>query len=355
MRTTADRLDELRSFLRELEERPYEHDLYATLRRIECLFPDKPRLGQAARPADEPLRLGQDVSLSFAPAPIAELHRGDDARPPKLTQRLFGLLGPNGPLPLHLTDYARERLLHHGDPTLAAFFDMFHHRLLALFYRAWAQAQPTASLDRPEDDRFADYVGALIGIGSPRLRRRDAAGDHPKLFHAGLLARQVRNADGLRSLLSSFFHTPVRIERFVGHWMVLPGSERTRLGLFGASSQLGVGAVIGARVWDRQHKFRIHVGPLEWKDYEDFLPGGLGLPRLIALVRQYLGFELEWDLGLSLIHRHQQPLQLGGPGRLGWTSWLGRSRGERDPNDLVLAAESVLARHQGAAPSPAME
>ena len=344
MRTTADRLEERRAFVRELLEQPYRHDFYATLRRIECLHADKPRIGQAARPADEPLRLGQAVSLSFAPAPIAAFRAGDGQRPPQLTQRFFGLLGPNGPLPLHLTDYARERLLHHGDTTLVAFFDLFHHRLLELFYRAWAQAQPTASLDRPDDDRFGDYVGALVGIGSPRLRRRDAAGDHVKLFHAGLLARQVRNADGLQALLASFFRVQVRIEAFVGHWMSLPTSERTQLGRADAGSRLGAGAVLGARMWDRQHKFRIHVGPVSWPVYKDFLPGGHGLARLAALVRQYVGFELEWDLRLVLARAQRPLLFVGGPARLGWSSWLGRARDERDLGDVVLDVESVLAR-----------
>lgn len=344
MRTAADRLEERRAFERELAEQPFRHDFYATLRRIECLYADKPRIGQAARPADEPVRLGQDASLSFAAAPIAAFRAGDGQRPPRLTQRIFGLLGPNGPMPLHLTEYARERLLHHGDAALVAFLDTFHHRLLELFYRAWAQAQPTVNMDRPRDDRFADFVGALIGIGSPRLRRRDVAGDHVKLFHAGLLVRQVRNAEGLGALLASFFRLPVRIETFVGHWMRLPTSERTRLGAPGAGTRLGVGAVLGESVWDRQHKFRIRIGPIDWAAYVALLPGGRALARLVALVRQYIGFELEWDLHLVLAHAHRPVLSIGGPTRLGWSTWLGSARDDRDLGDLVLDVESVLAR-----------
>ena len=348
MRTPADRLDERRALERALGDKPYAHDFYAVLRRMECLHADKPRIGQAVRPADEPLRLGQEPTLSFAPAPIAAFRSVDGQRPAQLVQRFFGLLGPNGPLPLHLTDYARERVLHQGDKALVSFLDLFHHRLLELFYRAWAQAQPAVSLDRPDDDRFADFVGALIGIGSPRLRRRDAAGDHVKLFHAGLLARQVRNADGLRALLASFFRAPVRIESFVGHWMRLPESERTRLGRPDAGSRLGIGMVLGALVWDRQHKFRVHLGPVGYAVYRDFLPGGRALPRLTALVRQYLGFELEWDLRLVLKRAQRPLLFVGGPARLGWDSWVGRARDDQDLGDLVLDVESVLARGRGA-------
>ncbi|MBS0511237.1 MAG: type VI secretion system baseplate subunit TssG [Proteobacteria bacterium] len=339
MREPADRL----AWLRALQKEPYRHDFYHTLRRIECLFADKPRIGQALRPADEPVRLAQDVSMSFAPAPLAAFEPAADA-PPRLVQRIFGLLGPNGPLPLHLTEYARERLLHHGDATLSRFLDLFHHRLTELFYRAWAQAQPTASLDRPAQDRFSFLVGALIGIGTPKLRERDDAGDFAKLFHAGLLAPQVRNADGLQALLSGYFRLPLRVEQFVGHWMHLPESDRTRLGAMNAGAQLGVGVVLGAKVWDRQHKFRLRIGPLSFAQYEAFLPGGKALARLVALVRQYLCFELEWDARLVLRHDEVPAMRLGRAGRLGWTTWLGRPCGRRDGDDLTLNVEEVLAR-----------
>ena len=209
---------------------PWRYDFFAAMRAIEAFNADKPRLGTARRPMDEPLRLGQTPDLSFAPAALHAVLPRTDRSPPRVEVRFFGLFGPNGPLPLHLTEYARERLLHHGDATFARFADLFHHRLLLLFYRAWAQAQPVVSLDRPNEDRFADYVGSLIGIGSPTLRRRDAAPDHAKLFFAGLMTRQVRNADGLASLLSGFLQRPVRVEQFAGNWLVLQKAERSRVG-----------------------------------------------------------------------------------------------------------------------------
>lgn len=286
--------------------------------------------------------------MSFAPASVARYRPAEGDRPARLAQHIFGLLGPNGPLPLHLTDYARERQLHHGDLSLSRFLDLFHHRMLALFYRAWAQAQPTVSLDRPAKDRFADHVGALLGIGTPRLRGRDVVGDFAKLYNVGWFSRQVRNADGLAAVLSGYFRQPLRIEQFVGHWMRLPESDRTRLGSQSAGAQLGVGAVLGSRVWDRQHKFRVHVGPLGLRDYEAFLPGGCALPRLIALVRQYLCFELDWDARLILRRDEVPETRLGRAGRLGWTTWLGKPRGLGDPAPLTLDAERVHSRYEAA-------
>src|SRR5262249_37180338 len=160
MGDAAGRQADALTFFAELAAAPYRYDFYQTLRRIECLYEDRPRWGRALRPIDEPVRLGQEADLSFAPAPLASVDRRD-GRVPRLQVRLFGLFGPNGPLPIHLTEYARERLQHAGDSTLSRFLDVLHHRFLALFYRAWAQAQPTVNRDRPRDDRFTVYIGTF--------------------------------------------------------------------------------------------------------------------------------------------------------------------------------------------------
>jgi type VI secretion system protein ImpH len=310
---------------------------------LEATRPDLPRLGEAARPADEPVRLGQEPLLDFAPAALSGVRPARDARPPVIEVRFLGLLGPNGPLPLHLTEYARDRLLHHGDATFARFLDLINHRFLLLFYRAWAQAQPVASLDRRDDDRFAKYVGALCGAGLQSTQKRDAAEDEIKLHHAGSLARQVRNADGLRAMLSHYFRLPVRVEEFVAWWMRLPDDDRTRLGTGGTKAQLGRGAVLGASVWDAQSSIRLHIQSQTLRDYEDFLPGGASAKRLVALLRTYLGWDLRWDVRLSLAGKEIPPTELGRQGRLGWTSWLKGGPREQDAHDLLLDYEERLA------------
>lgn len=335
--------------LQDAAAQPHRHDFYQLLRTLDALHPDKPHLGTARRPVDEPLRLGQPAELDFAPAALAAVHPQARGGRPRIDVRFFGLFGPNGPLPLHLTAYARERRLHKGDLTLERFADLFHHRLLLLFYRAWAQAQPTASLDRPGEDRFADYVGALIGTGGAAWRGRDAAPDHARLAFAGVLSRQVRNADGLAHLLSGFLGMPVRVEPFVGRWMPLPEAERSRIGRRAASrrqstAQLGASAVLGRAVFDRQHHFRLHIGPLTLAAFEDLLPVGRALPAVKALVQQYLGLEFGWELRLELDPAEVPPCQPGRGTRLGWTSWLGGAPGQptrRQPAVLNLVANPL--------------
>jgi len=328
-------------FIARLAQEPYRYDFYQTLRRLECLYPKKPRWGRALRPVDEPIRLGQDPDLSFAPAALSSVERRE-GRPPRLQVKLFGLFGPNGPLPIHITEYARQRLYNAGDPTLCRFLDIFHHRFLALLYQAWAQAQPHVNRDRPDSDRFAVFVGSFVGLSPASFRNRDTVPDVAKLFHAGALIRHVRNAEGLSKILGHFFRVPVRIEEFVGHWMTIDPREHSQLGR--ESAILGSGVVLGSRLWDRQHKFRIHLGPFGLALYESFLPGGSRLKKLVDWVRFYLTHEMDWDVRLTLAKAEVPKLRLGAGRRLGWTTWLGHRRRPDDADDLCLHAESLVTR-----------
>lgn len=326
-----------------LAKEPFRYGFFSVLRRLECAFSDRPRLGAAPRAVGEPVRLTQEPSLVFAPSTLASYAPGVEGASARLAVFFFGLFGPNGPLPLHLTEYARDRLRNHGDPTFARFADIFHHRLLAFFYRAWADAQPTVAFDRPETDRFARYVGAFLGVGQPSLRDRDAVPDLAKLHNAGLLASHTRNADGLHSLLESYFEMPVVIEQFVGQWVELPEGARWRLGHSPESGCLGRTTVAGARVWSCQQKFRIVFGPLEYADYRRLLPGSDSLARLTALVRTYVGDELAWDVRVILKREAVPPLVLGRDARLGLTTWCGSLPAGEVVGDLYLDPLAAVA------------
>lgn len=330
-------------------------DFYAALRLLEQAHPELPRIGTSLRPRDDAVRFGQEPSLAFAAATLAGFEPGSEGRRDRLLVNFIGLLGANGPLPIHLTEYARDRLRNAADPTLARFLDLFHHRMVTLFYRAWAQAQPTVSRDRPQDDRFAVYVASLIGLGQPSLRERDAVPDDAKRFFAARLAALPRNAEGLRALLAEDFGVPVRIEQYVGQWLELPVEARTRLSAraphHGRNAQLGVSSALGTRSWQAQHKFRVRLGPLSRADYERFLPGRPALARLTDWLRGYLGDSLDWDLQLELARDQVAPLQLAGTdapalaaapaARLGLTSWLNGAAATYQIDRLRLAPRRV--------------
>ena len=323
--------------LRALERAPYRFDFFDVLRRFECAHPEGSRLGRAPRPCDEPIRLGQAASLGFPASTLASFVPSAAGKPPRLSVHFLGLLGPNGPLPLHLTEYARDRVRNAGDRALVRFLDVFHHRVLTLFYRAWADAQPTVSFDRPKEDRFRIYLGSLLGLGMSSLRDRDEFPDRAKLYFAGRFAAQTRNCEGLTAIVETFFGLPVKVEEFAGEWLKLPEEARWRLGRSARAGVLGQTTVAGARTWQRQSKFRLVFGPLNEDDFHSLLPGGVRLRRLVALVRNYTGDSLNWDVRLHLEHQVNRPFRLGQSSSLGWTSWLGRCpQGERR-QDVILA------------------
>lgn len=305
--------------MQELVRAPERRELFQTLRRLECALRDRPRFGEGVRAAEEPVRLGQDPTLTFATSAVLSFTQKEGALP-RLSNSMFGVFGPNGPLPLHLTEYAHDRKRNCGDPSMARFLDLFHHRLLSLFYRAFANGEPTVQFDRPEADRFTVYVGSLFGLGLPALRNRDPISDRTKLHYAGLLSRQTRDAEGLRSLLQDALRLPVEIEQFVGEWVDLPEDSLWRLG---NEARLGEGTIAGSRYWMCDGKVRVALGPMSRKELQALLPGGPALTRLKGLVRAYLGDAISWDLKLLLDKADWKPMEPG-HARLGWESWVGR-------------------------------
>ncbi len=345
----ADAAMQLQALLDALQAAPHEYDFFALLRRIEALTPQWPRIGRALRPALEPLRFAQKAELDFAVAALSGLDRGPNGVP-RLGVRFFGLFGPQGPMPLHLTEYVRERLRQRGDPTPERFFDIFHHRLLSLFYRAWAQGQPTAQHDRPNDDRYAAWLGSAIGVAG-LAPAGDPLPSTARLHQVGLLASRSRHPEGLAAILSHYFKLPVRIEQHVPHWMRFSREDRSRLGFArnrperGAAQPalLGTSAAAGSKVWDRQFKFRILLGPLAIAQYHAFLPGGTAWRPLREWVRQYAGLDLLWDVELCIDRRQMPDARLGRHVQLGRTAWAGRRARDRhaiDRHDLRLRPES---------------
>jgi len=315
-------------------------DFFQILRLLENAYPDKPRIGASLRPRDDAVRFGQDASLAFEPTAVGGFAPAKGEGRARLAVNFIGLLGANGPLPLHLTEYVRERVRNQGDRSMAAFLDLFHHRMVSLFYRARASAEPVISLDRPASSRYSDYAGSLFGIGTPALRERDEIGDFAKLHFAGLMANQRRPASGLVTILRAYFKVPVEIEQFVGHWMRIPPEGQTRIGREERGNRIGAGAVLGKRVWDCQHKFRLVIGPLGIEDYQRLLPGGASMKRLAAWVRNYAGTVLDWDVRLILEREQVPPLKLGAakliPMKLGWTTYLASGPAASDARQLLI-------------------
>ncbi len=333
-------------------------DFYYALRHVDANMPSDAPLGRSPRPRNEPLRLTQHPSLMFAPSTLYQYREGVAANGlGRLSVHHFGLFGPNGPLPQHLTEYVQERILHYKDESMARFCDIFQHRMILLSYRAWADCQAAASLDRPGRDHFSRYASSLIALGQPSLRNRDSIPDHLKLHHAGHLVRLTRNPEGLTRGLGALLRVPVAMQEYCIQWLRLAEEDRTRLSsvaiageggqhrieLGTASSRLGQGAIAGAKVPDVQHKFRLRIGAMSLTEFERYLPGGVRFTQVRDWVRNYIGIELAWDAQIVLKREEVPAVRLGSFGQLGWTSWLGMpaARRNRDVDDVILDAERL--------------
>jgi type VI secretion system protein ImpH len=313
---------------------PSAYDPFQIVRLFECADTTRPRIGTSLRSAEDILSFGQPPSLAFATSSVASIL--DSGPRPKVLLNGFGLMGPNGPLPLHFTEYVDDRERHHQDPTLIAFCDFLSNRLAALFYRAWAVNQPAVSHDRAADDRFGFYGLCLLGLGTEGLRARDSLPDNAKLYMAPRLRHLPSSAESLEQVLGDWFRLPCHVEQMVGEWIEIPEDRRTRLGASADTGSLGRTSVVGGRVWDVQARFRVHLGPMSLRQYEHLLPGASGMKELSDWVRLQAGLEYGWDAKLVLREDEVPGVRLGEAGALGHTTWLGA--GGRDRDDLVVQA-----------------
>lgn len=319
-----------------LTEQPFTFNFNAALRLLQTHFRESPRIGHSTSPKQDPVRFAQSPALDFASSTIEAVRQKDPERPSVFYSRHFGLFGPHGPLPLCFTEFARERIMHHGDTTFAAFCNVFHHRLLSFFFRAWADAQKTVDYDRPTDQHWSQYVGSLIGIGMDSLLNRDSVPDRAKLFFAGRLVQQTRNAEGLEAIVQDFFKLRTRVQTFMGRWLDLPTGSDCQLGKSPTTGTLGMTTIVGARVWTCQMHFRLRLGPMSFKEFERMLPNGSSFQRLCDWVREYAGEQYSWDVQLVLAQEEVPTIQMGKAGRLGWTTWLKTKPFEQDAEDLIL-------------------
>ena len=322
---------EARALLARLVAEPWRFDFFQALRVIEAAHPDRPPLGRGRRAADEPARLGQPPEQAFPPAERlrAEL---DGAGRLRVAQRVLGLFGPHGPLPLWVTARARAQARQEARGTLADFADLFHHRLVALYYRAWAEARPAVEQDRGPASRTTARLRALGGLGLGDRPDRLGVPDRFLLHVAGLLLLGSRPPEALERALALWLAMPARVLELQPAWLEVPERWRARLG----AARLGESSVLGRAVFDRAHRFRVRLGPMGRADLEALLPGGALLPVVLALVHLLQGRELDFDLQL-VVRREEVPVaRLDGRTRLAWTSWLDVAVRARDADDLVL-------------------
>jgi type VI secretion system protein ImpH len=306
------------TFLRDLETEPWRFDYFAVLRQLERTFKDQPRIGDSAARREEFVHLGQDPFLNFPASNLARVVQDSD-KPLKVFVKYLGLLGPQGALPLATTEEAHHYAIAQDD-AFPRFLDIFNHRFIQLFFRAWADSRPIAQHDRPDADRFIAYLGSAIGLGSTPYLNLDAVPDPAKLGYAGLLGAQARCASRLVGAICGLFKVKAEVEEFVGTNLVIEPAEYTILGK--RHNVLGEDALLGRTVYSVQDKIRIRIFTNSLAQYIRFLPTGELCEPLADLVFFYNGEQLDWDAELAIPSGAAEPIRLGRFGQLGWTTWM---------------------------------
>jgi type VI secretion system protein ImpH len=314
------------------------------------------RVGEDVSPRQEAVRFSAYQALLFPTAEVLEARSQTQAdvdtprQPPQLSVGFMGLTGPSGVLPQYYTEIL-IRSLREKNLAVRDFFDLFNHRLISLFHRAWEKYRLPAAYERqaPDEDPVTSCLMAIVGLDTPHLRNRMAVDDEAVVHFAGHYAHWPRSVAALESILSDFFERPVRVQQFHGRWTWLSPDEFTSLPTRampeGAFAQLGMSAVVGERVWDVQGSFRIRIGPVRYRQFIGFMPGSKDLAQLVDLTRLFVGPTFSFDMQLTLAKDDVPRLALAGEGeyvpRLGWNTWLKHEEFRQDASDAVFLLDRL--------------
>lgn len=303
------------------------------IRYISANAPLASKIGYSISPKYDVARFGQQPLLHFFPAAFHNVKFSESIGEYKIKNSYFGMLGINGPLPIHLTEHAIERLSRYKDKTFSEFLDIFNHRFLSLFYRAWADAQPAVCHDRPEDDHFIKRLNALSGK-SPQPDTTDTKkNQYIHEYLSGLLSQKNRSGKTLIQIISSRLGLKINLREFVGKWYDTPAQEHSRTGQ--NNNALGLTATLGERVYLRLYNFCIQIGPVSYDEYMNLLNDKQKIKDIENLTRTFSGNECEFTIEIYLKEQQTRPCVLGA-GKLGLTSWSQNPKGHLQQTKTVL-------------------
>lgn len=307
---------------------------------LQRMMSDRRPVGHFFSPEDEAVRFHVNPRMGFPASEIQELQLHNDA-PADMMVNFMGLTGPQGILPYIYSDLILERL-RAKDRSLASFLDIFNHRAISLFYRAWQRTRFPVNYAAGELDFFSHYLRDILGIGTGGLAERQRVEDEALMHYISLFAMQSRSAVALEQALSDYFEVPVEIEQFTGAWYALDVPTQCAMNERDSmSTQIGSGAVVGDAVWDRGGRVRIRIGPIGLKQYDDFLPGGSAHASLRAITGFFsngcIDFEAQLVLDRKEVPAVELDLNTKHPARLGWVSWAKTAPMSVDPDDTILA------------------
>lgn len=304
-------------------------------------------LGIESSPMRERFRLAQELSLNFATSSVASANydAGNDRL--QVVIRCLGMLGPNGALPIVLTEHIQRRVRSKRDKTLYAFINALQHRLFTLFYRAWALNQQCVDYSWGERSRHRNRIAALAGV-------HDAHKEHPCciepqafIYYCGIFGGYTANRDDLVAFLNDYFDVPFKLIEFIGNWLVIAKEDRSQLGRSANTTTLGVNLVLGERIWNAHLCYRIHIGPVDHDDFLRFLPNYPSFYKLKDCLFKYVGGHYDCILSMTLRAESVPSISFGKKSYLGWNTWMGKRKEKEDANNFSLLINKYSPTHYG--------
>lgn len=322
-----------RAYAKLLKNGRRDPDFFEFVRRVERAA----GAGEVGRSADfqsEPMRFGQEPCLYRPATDIAEISERERLL---VFVYFLGLCGTNGPLPLDLTNFVFQRAHNACDLAPRRFLDIFNHRFIGLFYRAWKMNEQAAQADAPGGGLIAAVARALSGGPCTGT----ALPEFVDVSRSGIFGNAVKSRDGLELLLCGYFLRRMRVVPGVVSAADIPDECRCRLGRRGAA-ELGRSIQIGARFFSCTRKFIVETEPLDFSEARLFFPGMRAFEELVALVFSYLDRPSEFDVKI-LVRRETLPrARLSGESRLGLDARLSCGNGVRGGNaELLVRASRV--------------
>ncbi|MBC8874494.1 MAG: type VI secretion system baseplate subunit TssG [Planctomycetes bacterium] len=352
-----------------LAAEPHKFDFFQAVRLLEHIArerskgdPDKARVpvGDDGPPRHETVRFRAFPSHTFPSSEITSLtfseeDPSDEAKPSlaDMVVTFLGLTGPSGVLPQHYTQLVIDRI-RQKDDSLRDFLDLFNHRTVSLFFRAWEKYRLPAAFERSAvdpsagaEDPFTRCLYSLVGLGTDRVRSRLAVTDPAFLYFSGHFSHHPRTVTGLECIIADYFELPVDVLQFQGQWLYLSLDDQSctpsAIEPDGRNCQLGFNVVVGERVWSVENKFRVRLGPVGYEQFCRFTPMGEGLMPLCQLVRSYVGPEFDFDIQPVLRAQEAPECKIGGDimagSRLGWNTWLRSKPLPKDADEAVFVNE----------------
>ena len=290
--------------------------LFTLLRCVNATNQLYPPLGTAFSPTLEPLRIGQVPVLHFPPGEIARIQEPPDAHA-RIDIYSFGLFGPSGPLPLHLTEYAAERLYHYADPGFVEFANIFHHRLTLLFWRSWAHSRPELIFDRRDEQQLLSCLNGLVGHRGEISEVQLGSG----YYFAGLFSRETLSRGALMRILELSLNMEVAIDEFVPSRIPVPPASQARLHGQGVMTRLDE-SVLGQYSYEVSHCVTVTLTPPSADAYQSMKPGSLKYIAILQWLTTCLGQTIEVKMCVQPVKGRHFVTILNGNNTLGNDTWL---------------------------------